>query len=55
MARRAVTIGGGLPRWPGTAAAVLVLFLTLGTLVAVAIRGKGAVITAADWAAIRFT
>ena len=55
MARRAVTIGGGLPRWPGIAAAVLVLVLTFGTLAAVAIRGQGAVVTAADWAAIRFT
>lgn len=48
-------------RWPGTAAAVLVLLLTLGTLGVVALRagaatGFGATgLGAADWAAIRFT
>ena len=54
MARRLVTLGGFL-RWPGTAAAVLVLLLTLGTVFAVASRATGASLTAADWAAVRFT
>ena len=54
MARRAVAIGG-FPRWPGTIAAVLVLILTFGTLVAVAAQSQGATLAPADWAAIRFT
>ena len=54
MAQRAVAIGD-FPRWPGTAAAVLVLFLTLGTLVVIAARAQGATLAAADWAALRFT
>ena len=54
MAQRAVAIAD-FPRWPGTAAAVLVLFLTLGTLVVVAARAQEATLTAADWAALRFT
>ena len=54
MARSAVTIAD-FPRWPGTAAAVLVLFLTLGTLMAVGARAQGASLAAADMAAIRFT
>ncbi len=44
------------PRWPGTVAAVLVLILTIGTLGAVAYRAEwGSGLSAADWAAIRFT
>ena len=54
MAQRAFAIGE-FPRWPGTAAAVLVLFLTLGTLGAVAMQARGASLSAADWTAIRFT
>lgn len=43
-------------RWPGVAAASLVLVLTLGTLGAVAWRAEwGGGIAPADWAAIRFT
>lgn len=55
MARRAVTVAGGLPRWPGTAAAVLVACVTLGSLLAVALRADGAGFGAGDLAAIRFT
>ena len=54
MAQRAFTIGE-FPRWPGTVAAVLVLFLTLGTLGAVTLQAQGAGLSAADWTAIRFT
>ena len=53
MAQRAVAIA---PRWPGAAAAALVLVLTIGTLAAVAWRAewqRG--LSGADWAAIRFT
>ena len=53
MARGPVAIN---PRWPGTAAAVLVGLLTLGTLAAVAWRAEwGSGLGPADWAAIRFT
>lgn len=53
MARSALTITA---RWPGAAAAALVLLLTLGTLGAVALRAEwGSGLAAADWAAIRFT
>jgi len=55
MARRAVAVAGGLPRWPGTAAAVLVACVTLGSLIAVAIRADGAGFGTGDIAAIRFT
>lgn len=53
MAQRIVAIS---PRWPGVAAATLVLVLTIGTLLAVAARAdwRGG-LDAADWAAIRFT
>ncbi len=54
MAQRAVAIGE-YPRWPGTVAAVLVLLLTMGTLIAVAARSQGATFTTADWATVRFT
>ena len=53
MAQRAVAIA---PRWPGAAAAALVLVLTIGTLAAVGWRAewqRG--LSPADWAAIRFT
>lgn len=44
------------PRWPGAAAAALVLLLTLGTLGAVALRAEwGRGLSVADGAAIRFT
>jgi len=53
MAHSAVPI---VPRWPGAAAAALVLLLTFGTLGAVAWRAEWAGgLAAADWAAIRFT
>lgn len=53
---RARPISTGLPRWPGGIAAGLVLALTLGTLVAVALRaGAAGQLGAADWVAIRFT
>lgn len=53
MAHSAVPITA---RWPGAAAAALVLLLTLGTLGAVAWRAEwGGGIATADWAAIRFT
>ena len=53
MAHSAVPVTS---RWPGAAAAALVLLLTLGTLGAVAWRAEwGAGLAAADWAAIRFT
>ena len=53
MAHSAVPI---TPRWPGVAAAALVLLLTLGTLGAVAWRAEWAGgLAPADWAAIRFT
>ena len=43
-------------RWPGAAAAALVLMLTLGTLGAIAWRAEwGSGLAAADWAAIEFT
>ncbi len=46
--------GGAL--WPAMIAAGLVLFLTLGSLGAVALRAEGATaLGPADWAAIRFT
>ena len=52
MANRSVTV----TQWPGAASAALVLFLTLGTLVSVAIRAEGfARLGPADYAAIRFT
>lgn len=42
--------------WPGAVAAALVLFLTFGTLGAVALRAEGlSLLGPADWAAIRFT
>jgi thiamine transport system permease protein len=45
-----------IARWPGVAAAALVLMLTLGTLGAVAWRAEwGGGLAPADWAAIRFT
>jgi thiamine transport system permease protein len=53
MAQRPVAIN---PRWPGAAAAALVLVLTIGTLAAVAWRAewqRG--LSVADWAVIRFT
>ncbi|WP_322890953.1 MULTISPECIES: thiamine/thiamine pyrophosphate ABC transporter permease ThiP [unclassified Yoonia] len=53
MAQRAVAIA---PRWPGAAAAALVLVLTIGTLAAVGWRAqwqRG--LSPADWAAIQFT
>ncbi|KQI73525.1 ABC transporter permease [Loktanella sp. 5RATIMAR09] len=44
------------PRWPGVAAAALVLVLTLGTLAAVGWRAEwGGGLAPADWAAVRFT
>ena len=53
MAHRAVAIS---PRWPGAAAAALVLLLTLGTLAAVGWRAEwSGGLGPADWAAIRFT
>ncbi len=53
MAHRAVPVTA---RWPGVAAAALVLVLTLGTLGAVAWRAEwGGGLAPADWAAIRFT
>lgn len=53
MARSAFTITA---RWPGAAAAALVLLLTLGTLSAVALRAEWhSGLATADWAAIRFT
>ena len=53
MAHSAVPITA---RWPGAAAAALVLLLTLGTLGAVAWRAEwGGGLAPADWAAIRFT
>ena len=53
MARSVVAIA---PRWPGIAAAVLVLFLTVGTLGAVAYRAEwDSGLSAADWSAVRFT
>lgn len=56
MARRAEPIGRGLPLWPGRIAAGLILVLTLGTLLAVALRaGAAGVLGAADLAAVRFT
>lgn len=52
MAERAQPISP----WPGTFAAALVLFLTFGTLGAVAWRAEGlSRLGPADWAAIRFT
>ncbi len=53
MARRAVAIALE-PRWPGAVAAGLVVFLTLGTVVAVGWRG-GRELGGTDWAAVRFT
>ncbi len=45
-----------ISRWPGVAAAALVLTLTLGTLGAVAWRAEwGSGLAPADWAAVRFT
>lgn len=56
MAQRAVAIGGGMPRWPGTVGAALVLALCLGTLVPLALRASDtSALVAADWAAVRFT
>ena len=53
MAHSAVPVTA---RWPGVAAATLVLVLTLGTLGAVAWRAEwGGGLAPADWAAIRFT
>ena len=53
MAHSAVPVTS---RWPGAAAAALVLMLTLGTLGAVAWRAEwGGGLAPADWAAIRFT
>ena len=44
------------PKWPSVAAAALVLFLVLGTLLAVLWRAEGSLsLAAADLAAIRFT
>ncbi|MBI1417091.1 MAG: thiamine/thiamine pyrophosphate ABC transporter permease ThiP [Limimaricola sp.] len=54
MAHRAVALGP--LRWTGTAAAVLVVALVLGTLAAVASRaGSGAALASADVAAVLFT
>lgn len=45
-----------MPRWPGAIAAGLVLLLTLGTLIAVALRSDWAGgLSVSDWAAVRFT
>ncbi|MFT6537745.1 MAG: thiamine transport system permease protein, partial [Loktanella salsilacus] len=53
MARRAVAIIRSLPAW---LTATLVLALTLGTLLAVALRAEvGRGLSAGDWSAIRFT
>ncbi len=42
--------------WPGLAAAALVAALTLGTLLAVALRAEGwSGLSPSDWAAVRFT
>ncbi len=49
MARRALSI---VPLW---ATAGIVLTLTLGTLVAVALRGTSSELSPGDWAAVRFT
>ena len=54
MARRALAIGPAPAL--GWAAAALVALLTLGTLLAVALSaGAPTRLTAADWAAVRFT
>jgi len=55
MARGPVAIGAPFARWPGTAAAVLVLALTLGTLAAVLWRAGGVGWAAGDWQVVRFT
>ena len=53
MARRAVQVAR---RLPGLASLALVLALTLGTLMAVALRADGfGALGPADWAALRFT
>ncbi len=53
MARSPLAID---PRWLGAVAAALVLALTIGTLIAVALRAEwGGGLGPADWAAIRFT
>ena len=45
-----------MSRWPGAAAAALVLVMTIGTLGAVAWRAEwSGGLAAADWAAVRFT
>ncbi len=45
-----------LIRWPGAVAAILVVGLTLGTLIIVALRAEGAfALGPADWGAVRFT
>lgn len=56
MARRPVPLNRRYGGWTGAACAALVLFLTLGTLIAVAIRAEGAsALRPNDWAAVRFT
>lgn len=53
MARRAVTV---MARAPAVIVGALVCLLTLGTLVAVAMRAEfGSGLRGADWAAVRFT
>ncbi len=55
MAQRAVTIGA-FPRWPGAVVSASVLALCLGTVIPLALRAGGTGgLTAADWAAVRFT
>lgn len=54
MARSPVAINS-TPKWPGGGVAGLVVFLTLGTVAAVAWRGGLAPLAVADWAAVRFT
>ena len=56
MARRPVPLNRRYGGWTGAACAALVLFLTLGTLIAVAMRAEGAsALRPNDWAAVRFT
>jgi thiamine transport system permease protein len=47
--------GAGALKGAGIAVAVVLVLLTLGTLIAVLLRGGGAALGPADWAAVRFT
>ena len=56
MAQRVFAISRRMPFWPGLGAAVLVVFMSLGTLGAVALRADSfSVLTHFDWLAVRFT